>query len=203
MTTDQQSRSSRTSTWNVPNILTALRLLMVPLLGYLLLSHPLAPGWRWAAALTFVTASVTDVVDGRIARRYGLVTSFGQLWDPIADKALTGMAFVGLSVLAELPWWMTVVVLLREWGITLLRFLVLKYGVMAANRGGKLKTVTQTVALTGYILPLASLPLSWLLQPVAVVLMWAAVLLTVVTGLDYCWEAWKLRQGAQSGQSGA
>lgn len=187
---------------NIPNLLTALRLLMVPLLGFLLLSHPQDSGWRWAATLTFVVASVTDVADGRIARRYGLVTTFGKLWDPIADKALTGMAFVALSMLHELAWWMTVVVLLREWGITLLRFLVLKYAVMAANRGGKLKTVMQSVALVGYMLPLGSLPLAWLLQPVAVVLMWIAVLLTVVTGLDYCWEAWKLRQQGLAQRAG-
>ncbi len=183
--------TSEPSPLNLPNILTGVRLLMVPLFGWLLLSHPADAAWRWAAAIVFVLASATDVADGKLARKYGLVTRFGKLWDPIADKALTGMAFVALSILGELPWWVTVVVLVREWGITLLRFLILKYGVMAANRGGKLKTVTQSVALVAYILPLPAL-----LHYVAVGIMALAVVLTVVTGLDYCREAWRLRKRA-------
>jgi len=135
---------------NVPNGLTALRMLLVPVFAWVLLSHPHNDSWRWMAALIFVIASITDIVDGKVARKYGLVTRFGKLWDPIADKTLTGMALVGLSIIGELPWWITIVILVREWGITLLRFLILKYGVMAANRGGKLKTVTQSIAIVMY-----------------------------------------------------
>lgn len=176
---------------NVPNGLTALRMLLVPVFAWVLLSHPHDDSWRWMAALIFIIASITDIVDGKVARKYGLVTRFGKLWDPIADKALTGMALVGLSIIGELHWWITIVILVREWGITLLRFLVLKYGVMAANRGGKLKTVMQSIAIVMYLLPLPS----WL-HVVGVVVMWVALILTVLTGLDYCWEAYRLRKRA-------
>jgi len=176
---------------NVPNGLTALRMLLVPVFAWVLLSHPHDDSWRWMAALIFVIASITDIVDGKVARKYGLVTRFGKLWDPIADKTLTGMALVGLSIIGELPWWITIVILVREWGITLLRFLILKYGVMAANRGGKLKTVTQSIAIVMYLLPLPS----WL-HVVGVVVMWVALILTVLTGLDYCWEGYRLRKRA-------
>jgi len=176
---------------NVPNGLTALRMVLVPVFAWVLLSHPHDESWRWMAALIFVIASITDIVDGKVARKYGLVTRFGKLWDPIADKTLTGMALVGLSIIGELPWWITIVILVREWGITLLRFLILKYGVMAANRGGKLKTVTQSIAIVMYLLPLPS----WL-HVVGVVVMWVALILTVLTGLDYCWEGYRLRKRA-------
>lgn len=178
---------------NVPNALTALRLLLVPVFAWMLLSHPDDALWRWGAAIVFLIASITDIVDGKIARKYGLVTRFGKLWDPIADKALTGMALVGLSIIGELPWWITIVILVREWGITLLRFVILKYGVMAANRGGKLKTVFQSIAIVWYLLPLPN----WL-HLVGVGVMWVALLLTVVTGLDYCREAYLLRKKAQA-----
>ena len=179
---------------NVPNGLTALRMVLVPVFAWVLLSHPHDDSWRWMAALIFVIASLTDIVDGKVARKYGLVTRFGKLWDPIADKTLTGMALVGLSIIGELPWWITIVILVREWGITLLRFLILKYGVMAANRGGKLKTVTQSIAIVMYLLPLPS----WL-HVVGVVVMWVGLILTVLTGLDYCWEAYRLRKKALAG----
>jgi len=179
---------------NVPNGLTALRMVLVPVFAWVLLSHPHDDSWRWMAALIFVIASITDIVDGKVARKYGLVTRFGKLWDPIADKTLTGMALVGLSIIGELPWWITIVILVREWGITLLRFLILKYGVMAANRGGKLKTVTQSIAIVMYLLPLPS----WL-HVVGVVVMWVALILTVLTGLGYCWEAYRLRKRALAG----
>ncbi len=180
--------------FNVPNGLTGLRMVLVPVFAWLLLSHPHVDSWRWGAAAIFVFASITDIVDGKVARKYGLVTRFGKLWDPIADKALTGMALVGLSIIAELPWWITIVILVREWGITLLRFLILKYGVMAANRGGKLKTVTQSIAIVMYLLPLPT----WL-HIVGVVVMWVALILTVLTGLDYCREAYGLRKKALAG----
>ena len=179
---------------NVPNGLTALRMVLVPVFAWVLLSHPHDDSWRWGAALIFVFASITDIVDGKVARKYNLVTRFGKLWDPIADKALTGMALVGLSIIGELAWWITIVILVREWGITLLRFLILKYGVMAANRGGKLKTVMQSIAIVMYLLPLPS----WL-HVVGVVVMWVALVLTVLTGLDYCREAYNLRKKALAG----
>src|SRR4029079_6020835 len=126
---------------------------------------------------------------------YDIVTKFGKLADPIADKALTGMAFIGFSIIGEVRGWCTVSILVREWGITLMRFLMLRYGVMAANRGGKIKTVLQAVALILYLLPLpASGPLHWF----AVVVMSAAFIVTLLTGLDYVREAVKLRRQATS-----
>jgi CDP-diacylglycerol--glycerol-3-phosphate 3-phosphatidyltransferase len=184
---------TETTPWNVPNALTAFRCVLVPVFAWMLLAHPDEPGWRVGAALVFAVAILTDFVDGYLARRYDIVTKFGKLADPIADKALTGMAFIGLSIIGELPWWVTVVILVREWGITLMRFLMLRYGVMAANRGGKVKTVLQAVALILYLLPLpTSGPLHWF----AVIVMAAAFVVTVLTGLDYIREAVKLRRQA-------
>ncbi len=176
------------SAWNVANGLTLVRLLLVPVFGWLLL----AGGGddrtlRLLAAAAFVVAVVTDRVDGELARRRHLVTDVGKIADPIADKALMGTALVGLSVLGELAWWVTVVVLAREIGVTLLRFVVIRHGVMPAGRGGKAKTVLQAVAVTLYLLPL---PSAW--DPVAVAVLALAVTVTVVTGLDYVVKAWRL-----------
>jgi CDP-diacylglycerol--glycerol-3-phosphate 3-phosphatidyltransferase len=176
---------------NLPNALTLLRVLCVPVLAVLLWLDDGQLGWaRDAAAVLFVLASITDLVDGAIARRYGLVTTFGKVADPIADKALTGVALIGLSLLGDLSWWVTGIILAREIGVTLLRFWVIEHGVIPASRGGKLKTVVQTVAIAMY---LADVPLEWWPTASAVV-MAVAVLLTVVTGLDYIVRAVRLRR---------
>jgi len=135
--------SPQPSAVNPANALTVLRIVLVPVFAWMLLSHPSDIYWRLASTAVFGLAIATDALDRRIARQYNLITDFGKIWDSIADKALTGMAFVGLSILGELPWWITLLVLIREWGITWMRVAMLKYGVMAANRGGKLKTVLQ------------------------------------------------------------
>lgn len=188
MTTPERVRPSN---WNVPNALTALRMVAVPVFGWVLLAYAGDPAVRWGATAIFVLAILTDMIDGKIARAHGLVTDFGKLWDPIADKALTGMAFVGLSILGELPWWITLVILVREWGITLLRWGVMKYGIMAANRGGKVKTVMQSVALVLFLPGLQFLPVPWGWAAWAAMIV--AFVLTVVTGLDYLREAARLR----------
>ena len=188
---------AKPSNWNVPNVLTGLRLVLVPLFAWLLLAHAGDPAMRWWADVAFIVAIATDAVDGRIARRYNLVTDFGKLWDPIADKALTGMGFVALAILGEMgPWWLgwliTAVILLREWGITILRFWLIKYGtVMAANAGGKLKTVTQSVALAMFVPGLQFLPAWW--GWIAWLFLIAAFGLTIYTGLDYAVAARKTR----------
>ena len=139
----------------------------------------------------------TDKLDGDIARARGLVTDFGKIADPIADKLLTGSALVVLSLLDELWWWMTIVILVREWGITLMRFVVLRYGVMPASRGGKLKTVLQTLALGLLLMPLGSVVGDW--WPWAGwIAMGAALVVTVVTGLDYVRQAIALRATAMA-----
>jgi CDP-diacylglycerol--glycerol-3-phosphate 3-phosphatidyltransferase len=178
----------RASTWNVANALTAVRVLLVPIFGWLLLADGgQNPRLRALAALTFAVAAVTDRIDGELARRRDLVTDVGKIADPIADKALMGMALVGLSVLGELAWWITVVVLVREIGITLMRFLVIRHGVLPAGRGGKAKTALQAIAVTLYLLPL---PAAW--HPVEAAVMGLAVVVTVATGLDYVAKAWRL-----------
>jgi CDP-diacylglycerol--glycerol-3-phosphate 3-phosphatidyltransferase len=143
-----------TSPWNLPNALTAIRIVLVPIFAWMLLAHPQEPWWRFLTAVIFTVAILTDTLDGHLARKHNIITRFGKLADPIADKALTGMAFIGLSIIGELSWWVTVTILVREWGITMLRFVVLRYGVMAAGRGGKIKTVTQAIAVIMYLLPL-------------------------------------------------
>jgi CDP-diacylglycerol--glycerol-3-phosphate 3-phosphatidyltransferase len=189
------------SNWNVPNALTTLRILMVPVFAWaLLVDDGESPGWRWVAYGVFALAMITDKIDGDLARKHNLVTDFGKIADPIADKALTGMAFVGLSIIGELWWWVTVVVLVREWGITLMRFWLIRQGVvMPAGRGGKLKTTVQTLALGLLIMPLLLLPGPWetvgeVFWWVAVVLMAVAVALTVATGVDYVRETVQARR---------
>lgn len=185
------------SNFNVPNALTVLRIVLVPVFLVVLFSHPEDPNWRIAATAVFVLAILTDLADGHIARKHNLVTDFGKLWDPVADKALTGAAFVSLGILGELSWVIIVLILVREWGITWLRAAIAKYGIMAANRGGKLKTVTQSVALSLYLLWLETLPV-WL-QWVATGIMWAALVLTLLTGADYIRSALKIRRDAIAG----
>jgi len=199
--TDQPHRPRRihrpapeTTPWNIPNALTAFRIILVPVFAWMLLAHPQEAGWRTLTAVVFTVAILTDTLDGHLARKHNIITKFGKLADPIADKALTGMAFIGLSIVGELWWWVTIAILVREWGITVMRFLVLRYGVMAAGRGGKLKTVLQAVAVIAFLLPLPG----WMV-PVAVALMGLAFVVTIVTGLDYVREAARLRRAAMAG----
>jgi CDP-diacylglycerol---glycerol-3-phosphate 3-phosphatidyltransferase len=189
--------AAQASAWNVANGLTALRLLLVPVFGWLLLADAGHDGGlRVLAAAAFAVAALTDRVDGELARRWGLVTDVGKIADPIADKALMGTALVGLSVLGDLAWWVTVVVLVREIGITVLRFVVIRHGVMPAGRGGKAKTALQALAVTLYLFPL---PAGW--HAVAMVAMGAAVAVTVLTGLDYLLKAWRLTRTSPRAQA--
>ncbi|NHI18067.1 CDP-diacylglycerol--glycerol-3-phosphate 3-phosphatidyltransferase [Phycicoccus endophyticus] len=186
------------SVWNIANVLTLVRLALVPVFGWLLLAHGgQQPGYRWAAFAVFALAMVTDRVDGDLARSRGLVTNVGKVLDPIADKALVTMALVGLSSVGEVMWWVTGLVLLREWGVTALRFWVIRHGVMAANRGGKLKTLLQTIGIGLFLWPRWTMPAPGLWDALAWVLLGAAVVLTVVTGLDYLVQALRLRRTSE------
>ena len=188
------TKKDRPSNINVPNALTLLRVIAVPVFGWMLLAHAREGGWRTATTIVFMVAILTDFVDGKIARKYNLVTDFGKIGDSIADKALTGMAFIGLSIISELPWWITIIILLREWGITVMRMKMLKYEVMAANRGGKLKTATQSLAITLFCLGL------WRTPTFVVAIAWAVMIiaftLTVVTGLVYIRDDIQIRNRA-------
>jgi CDP-diacylglycerol--glycerol-3-phosphate 3-phosphatidyltransferase len=174
---------------NLANALTVLRLVLVPVFVLLLLAD--GTGGRIAAFVVFLVASVTDVLDGRIARRRGLITDFGKIADPIADKALTGAALVTLSAQGELAWWVTAVILARELGVTALRFWVIRHGVIAASRGGKLKTMLQVLAIALYVLPGPP-------GTLRAVVMGLAVVVTVVTGADYAIRAVRLRSRSRA-----
>ena len=169
---------------NVANALTALRLVLVPVfLLFLFAGDGHETASRITAFVIFAVAVVTDRLDGALARTYGMITEFGKLADPIADKMLIGAALIGLSMLGDLPWWVTTVILAREIGVTVLRFAVLHRGVIPASRGGKLKTLVQAIAIGLFILPLQGWPAIW--TTVAWWVMGAAVILTVLTGVDY------------------
>jgi CDP-diacylglycerol--glycerol-3-phosphate 3-phosphatidyltransferase len=151
MTTEQQ----QVSNFNIANVLTVLRIAMVPLFGWALLHDGGdSATWRWIAFAIFAVAMITDKIDGDLARKHNLITDFGKIADPIADKAITGMAFIGLSIVGDIWWWVTIVVLLREWSVTLLRLSILKDVVIAAAQSGKIKTVLQALALAGLTWPL-------------------------------------------------
>ncbi|WP_137147857.1 CDP-diacylglycerol--glycerol-3-phosphate 3-phosphatidyltransferase [Mycolicibacterium sp. CR10] len=180
---------------NLANALTGVRFVLVPVfLVALFVGDGHETYWRIVAFIIFAVAVITDRIDGALARSYGMVTEFGTLADPIADKALIGAALIGLSVLGDLPWWVTAVILVREVGVTLLRLAVLRRGVIPASRGGKLKTLVQAVAIGLFVLPLSG---GWLTG--AWVIMAAAVVLTVITGLDYFVSAYRDSRGRPAG----
>jgi CDP-diacylglycerol--glycerol-3-phosphate 3-phosphatidyltransferase len=182
---------SPASAWNIANALTVFRLALVPVfIVTLFASGGHDTTWRVIAWAVFAVASVTDRIDGDIARKRGLVTEFGKLADPIADKALIGAALIGLSALGDLPWWITVVMLVREIGVTVLRFWVIRHGVIPASRGGKVKTLLQAVATGLFVL----LPIGSWLKPIAWTFMIAALIVAIATGIDYVARAVRLRQ---------
>ncbi|SMH47487.1 CDP-diacylglycerol--glycerol-3-phosphate 3-phosphatidyltransferase [Rathayibacter oskolensis] len=197
MSTPTAGAAARSGNWNLPNAITVVRILLAPLFFWMLLADDGADsGLRIAAALLFIVAIATDGIDGHIARSRGLVTDLGKLLDPIADKVLTGAALIGLSILGELPWWVTVVILVREVGITIFRMAVLSDRVIPASRGGKLKTIVQSVALSLALLPLWAVLGEWV-HWLNGITMTAALVLTVVTGIDYLADAARQSRAAR------
>ncbi|MCM3885346.1 CDP-alcohol phosphatidyltransferase family protein [Frankia sp. R82] len=176
---------------NVANVLTVSRLVLVPVFVAFLFAGPDHDGWRYAAFAAYAVAAITDQIDGLIARHWHLVTDFGILVDPIADKALTGAALISLSALGELPWAVTVAILVREIGVTLLRLWVIRFGVIAASRGGKAKTLLLNVAIGLYVLPLTGVAATS-----RAVILAAGVVVAVITGVDYVYRALALRRRA-------
>jgi len=213
-----QGTERTVSNWNVPNALTTLRILMVPFYGYALLQDGGdSIGWRITAAVLFILAMVTDKVDGDLARKHNLVTDFGKIADPIADKAITGMAFIGLSIVGsdaadhygwfdaggEIWWWVTIVVLLREWSVTLLRLSIARDVVIPAAQLGKVKTTTQGVALGLLSFPLVADGHAWglpgeILFYLAQAVLAVAVALTVWSGWEFFRDAWKQKHAARA-----
>jgi CDP-diacylglycerol--glycerol-3-phosphate 3-phosphatidyltransferase len=187
------------SNGNVANIITVVRILLAPLFIWLLLMDAGEMGLsRYLAAGLFIFAIVTDSLDGYLARDRNLITNVGIILDPIADKLLIGSALVSLSILGELPWWITVLILVREFGITIFRFAVLSKVVIPASRGGKLKTIVQAIAISAFLVPLFTLVGPWILW-FNWTLMVIAIVLTVYTGLEYLWQAWRHRRKYTSG----
>jgi CDP-diacylglycerol---glycerol-3-phosphate 3-phosphatidyltransferase len=184
-------KPAQVSLYNIANWLTAARIALVPVVVAGLLAGGTA--WRLIALAAFGVASVTDLLDGKLARSRGLVTDFGKIADPVADKALTGAALICLSALGELPWWVTAVIMVRELGVTMLRFWVIRRGVIAASRGGKIKTVLQILAISLYMLP-------WGNAIARDTVMAVAVAVTVATGFDYVLRAMRLRRGEETAQ---
>ena len=201
---EQRTADAQASNWNVPNALTALRIVMVPVFGWALLHDGgESLGWRWFAYGLFVVAMITDKIDGDIARKHNLVTNFGKIADPIADKAITGMAFIGLSVIGALWWWVTIVVLVREWSVTFARLSIARQVVMAARQSGKVKTMAQALALGGFVAPFKDLPGAWdvpgdVVWWAAAVLMGVAVVLTVTSGVEFARDVRQHRRGASA-----
>lgn len=197
--------TTQVSNLNLPNVLTTLRIVMVPFFGWALLQDGGdSVLWRCVAFAIFVAAMITDKIDGDIARARNLVTNFGKIADPIADKAITGMAFIGLSIVGDIWWWVTIVVLVREWSVTLLRLSILKHVVLPANQSGKIKTTLQGVALAVLCLPLphggahggafdqfgaAGAGLFYLAQ----VLLAGAVAMTLWSGYEFFRDVWRQR----------
>jgi CDP-diacylglycerol--glycerol-3-phosphate 3-phosphatidyltransferase len=186
---------------NVPNIITVVRILLVPVFIWLLLADNGEHGvMRWVAAALFIIAIATDSLDGHLARSRNLVTDVGIILDPIADKALTGTALIMLSVLGELWWWVTIVILIREIGITIFRFAVLSKRVIPASRGGKLKTVVQAIAISLFLVPLWTVLGEWVLW-VNYAVMAVALALTVISAVDYLVQAWRQNAKPPAAQS--
>lgn len=203
---ERSAPASPPSNWNIPNALTTLRIVLVPFFGWaLLVDDGRSATWRLVAYAIFVVAMITDKVDGDLARKHGLVTSFGKIADPIADKAITGMAFIGLSIVGDIWWWVTIVVLAREWSVTLLRLSVLSKVVIAAKDLGKLKTTAQAVALGGLTLPLRDPDLPSGLQTPAELLFYlaqgflaVAVVLTLWSGWEFFRDVWRQRHAIRA-----
>jgi len=195
--------TAKPSNLNLPNVLTTLRIVLVPFFAIaLLIDDGTSIAWRLTAFAIFAVAMITDKIDGDIARRRGLITDFGKIADPIADKAMTGMAFIGLAIIYDNPWWwaVTIVVLVREWSVTLLRLSVLKKTVIAADQLGKWKTTFQAVGLSGLILPLMDSDLPGWMQVPAEILWWIslvlvgiAVALTIISGVQFFLGVWRQR----------
>ncbi len=180
---------------NIANVLTVGRFLLVPVFGvFMFADGGHTSGWRIAAAATYAVAAFTDQIDGYVARRRGIVTDFGKLADPLADKALTGAALISLSVLGDLPWAVTVIVLFRELAVTVLRLWVVRIGVIAASRGGKIKTLLLNLAIGMYVLPLSG---AW--GTARALVMAAGVVLALFTGVDYTARALALHRRPKDG----
>mgnify|MGYP000261115410 CR=1 FL=1 len=186
------------SIFNLPNIITMARIICVPFFIWSMFAIDADSAGRWFSTAIFIVIMASDGIDGAIARRRGLITNFGKLLDPIADKALLGGALVSLSLLHEFSWWVTAIILLRELGITAYRFVVIRRGVIAASSGGKIKTILQSVLIGSLTSPLEFIFSPWYINLESALTI-VVLLITVVTGLQYLVAA--QRAGRESKQN--
>jgi CDP-diacylglycerol--glycerol-3-phosphate 3-phosphatidyltransferase len=176
---------------NLPNALTIARILALPFCAWALFKNGgNDPDWQIIAWCMFFVVGMTDVLDGRIARKRNQISSFGTLVDPIADKAFIATALIGLSILERMPWWVTIVILAREVGITILRLAVIKRGIIAASKGGKIKSLLQNFSVGFYMLPLPE----YLFVP-RDILLGLAIVLTMTSGYEYVRDVIKAGRG--------
>jgi CDP-diacylglycerol--glycerol-3-phosphate 3-phosphatidyltransferase len=178
---------SLVSNWNVANLITIGRILFAPIFVWLIVMDPSGP-WRWLALVLFIAATALDGLDGYLARSRNLGTPLGVLLDPIADKVLIGSGLVVLSLIGELPWWVTIVILVREFGITVYRMVIVHREVHGASWLGKTKTFVQSFAVAFAMAPFAPLIGDWI-NWVNITLMASAFVLTVWSGIEYVWKA--------------
>lgn len=186
--TGASTEPKQVSSWNIANILTGVRILLIPVfVVFIVLDAAEYGAWRWWALVVFVLATITDWLDGALARGLNLVTDFGKIADPIADKLLMAVSLISLSVLGDLTWWITAIILVREIGVTVMRFWVIKYGVIAASPGGKIKTVAQMLGTFILLLPTAHFVhgVWW----AGFVVMLIAAALTLWSAIDYVRQA--------------
>ena len=202
-------RGSKVPVVNLPNALTVVRLVLVPVFVVLGLQ---SASWTalWAAFVVFAVAAITDRFDGKLARSWGQITDFGRIADPIADKALTLCGFALLSYQGYLPWWVTILIAVRELGITAMRAFFLRRGVVvSANQAGKLKTFMQMVALGALLIPWAHFKHindgnEWwvvLLIRLGQIFAGVALALTLYSGLMYVIDGVRLMRGASAGEA--
>ena len=188
------SDTPRVPLWNIANILTMTRMVMVPIFVVVAALYHEDIAMRWVIAGIFVLAMVTDFVDGYLARSRNLITDFGKIMDPIADKAMTGAALIMLSVWQYVPWWTAVLPLGREIGITVMRFTILKYGALPANFSGKAKTMMQSIGITFCLMPFELMwPPAWW---IGITLIAIALVLTLWSGLRNVNDGLRLRREA-------
>lgn len=184
--------------WNIANILTMIRFAMVPVFIWVGVAYHETVGGRFLIAGVFALAMLTDFADGRLARKYNLITDFGKITDSLADKGMTGAAFILLSIWEYIPWWMTILILLREFGITVMRFTILKHGALPANFSGKAKTMLQSIAIAYCLLPF-DLWFGTVGRWIGVALVALALILTVYSGLLTLRDGLRLRREALAG----
>ena len=167
---------------NLPNKLTVARVVLIPFFVFFLLFDPSNDVFKWIALAIFIVASLTDMLDGKIARKYNLVTDFGKFMDPLADKLLVCSAMIGLIELGRIPAWIVIIIIAREFTISGFRLIAADKGrVIAASYWGKFKTTFQMIMV---ILMIANIEISWV-QVLTQIIMWIALILTIVSLIDY------------------